>query len=56
LNAAAQQALKDPDVQKRLVEFGFQIAPGTPEELGAYLRQEYQRTGDLIRAANIKVE
>ncbi|MEI9804121.1 MAG: tripartite tricarboxylate transporter substrate binding protein [Pseudolabrys sp.] len=56
LNAAALQAMKDPDVQKRLVDLGFQIAPGTPEELGAYLRVEYQRTGDLIRAANIKVE
>ena len=56
LNAAALQALKDPDVQKRLIDLGFQIAPGTPEELGAYLREEYQRTGDLIRAANIKVE
>jgi tripartite-type tricarboxylate transporter receptor subunit TctC len=56
LNAAALQALRDPDVKKRLVDLGFQIEGSTPEELGTYLRQEYQRTGDLIRAANIKAE
>lgn len=53
LNGAALQALNEPDVKKRLFEVGMEVAPSTPEELGAYLRQEYQRTGDLIRSANI---
>ena len=56
LNAAALRALSDPDVKKRLVDLGFQIEGSTPEELGTYLRQEYQRTGDLIRSANIKAQ
>jgi tripartite-type tricarboxylate transporter receptor subunit TctC len=56
LNAAALQALKDPDVKKRLGDLGFQIEASTPEELETYLRQEYQRTGDLIRSANIKAQ
>lgn len=56
LNAAALQALKDPDVAKRLIDLGFEIDGSTPEQLAAYLHQENQRTGDLIRAANIKAE
>jgi tripartite-type tricarboxylate transporter receptor subunit TctC len=56
LNAAALQALRDADVKKRLIDLGFQIEGSTPEELGTYLRQEYQRTGDLIRAANIEAQ
>jgi tripartite-type tricarboxylate transporter receptor subunit TctC len=40
-------------VHDRLVELGFDVGGGTPEELTAYMRQEYTRTGDLIRAANI---
>jgi tripartite-type tricarboxylate transporter receptor subunit TctC len=54
LNAAALEALNHPDVKARLFEVGLEADPSTPEELGAYLRQEYERTGELIRAANIK--
>lgn len=54
LSGAALQALDDPEVKKRLLDLGFQIAGGSPQELGAYLRQEYQRMGDLVRTANIK--
>ena len=53
LNAAALATLKDPAVHDRLVDLGFDVGGGTPEELTAYMRQEYTRTGDLIRAANI---
>lgn len=54
LNAAMQAALRQPDVKKRLADLGFEIAASTPDELGAYLRQEYKRTGDLIAGAGIK--
>ena len=53
LNAAALATLKDPAVHDRLVELGFDVGGGTPDELTAYMRREYTRTGDLIRAANI---
>jgi tripartite-type tricarboxylate transporter receptor subunit TctC len=55
LSSAALEALKDPAIQKRLIDLGFLIDGGSPQELGVYLRQEYKRTGDLIRAANIKL-
>ena len=45
--------MNDKAVHDRLVELGFAVGGGTPEELTAYMRQEFTRTGDLIRAANI---
>jgi tripartite-type tricarboxylate transporter receptor subunit TctC len=56
LNAAAVAALNDKAVHDRLVGLGFAVTGGTPDELAAYLREEFARTGDVIRAANIHVE
>jgi tripartite-type tricarboxylate transporter receptor subunit TctC len=56
LNAAALATLKDPVVHDRLIELGFDVGGSTPEQLTAFMRQEYTRTGDLIRAANIHAE
>ena len=56
LNAATHAALNDPAVSKRLTELGFVVAPTTPEQLAAYMKQEYARTGNLIKEANIKSE
>jgi tripartite-type tricarboxylate transporter receptor subunit TctC len=56
LNAAAVAALKDPAINKRLVDLGYDVIGNSPEELAAFMRQEYTRTGDLIRAANIHIE
>ena len=54
LNNAALHALADPDVNERLNKFALPAYGSSPQDLGSYLHQEYQRTGDLIRAANIK--
>ena len=54
LNDATHAALNDPAVQKRLVELGFFLAPDSPEQLAAYMKQEYARTGNLIRDANLR--
>lgn len=54
LNAATHAALNDPAVKKRLIELGFVATPDSPEELAAYLKQEYARTGNLVRDANLR--
>jgi tripartite-type tricarboxylate transporter receptor subunit TctC len=54
LHDAAVAALNDPTVRSRLIELGFEPVGDTPEQLAAFMRQEFQRTGDLIRAANIR--
>ena len=56
LNAAAVEALKDPAVNKRLVELGYDVVGGTPAELGSLLAQDYTRMGEVIRAANIRAD
>jgi len=56
LNAAAVLALKDPAVNARLVELGFVVVGDAPDQLAAFLRAEFSRTGELIKAAGIKGE
>jgi len=56
LNGAANAALNDGTIHDRLIGLGFDVVGGTPEQLTAYMREEFARTGDLIRAANIHVE
>jgi tripartite-type tricarboxylate transporter receptor subunit TctC len=59
LTAAAQEALADPAVQKRLAELGQEIPPReqqTPEGLGSYQKAEIEKWWPIIKAANVKVE
>jgi tripartite-type tricarboxylate transporter receptor subunit TctC len=59
LTAAAQDALADPAVQKRLAELGQEIPPRdrqTPEGLHALHKAEIEKWWPIIKAANIKAE
>ena len=59
LTAAAQDALADPAVQKRLAELGQEIPPRaqqTPEGLAAHHKAEIEKWWPIIKAANIKGE
>lgn len=48
--------LRQPGVAARLEDLGVEVRGTTPEELGDYLRSEYRRWGDSIRAAGITPE
>jgi tripartite-type tricarboxylate transporter receptor subunit TctC len=54
LNAATQKALQSAEVRDRLRSAGGEVAPGTPEAFGAYLRAERLRYDKLIREAQIR--
>ena len=56
LNAEFRKAVLAPDVSAKLKELGFEVELSTPEELGAKINAEIDRSGQLIRDAKIKVE
>lgn len=54
LNAAVNAALKDPETRRRLTDDGAIVQPMTPEEFGAFFREEYDRMGGIVRASGVK--
>lgn len=53
LNAAFQQALNDPALQRRIIEIGAVPVGGTATAAAAELRDETARLGQLIRESGI---
>lgn len=56
LSAEVQKAIQAPDVRERFTTLGLEPRAMSPEEMGAFLRQEQARYADIIKSANIKVE
>ena len=56
LNAAANKALQDPQVQKVLTENGIVARGGTPAELADHIASELARWRRLIAATGKKFE
>jgi tripartite-type tricarboxylate transporter receptor subunit TctC len=54
LNAEANKALAANDVKTRLQDSGLELAGGTPEQLGAYMREQSAKMIKLAKAAGIK--
>ena len=56
LNADFHRMMKDPEVAKKMEEFGLANAANSPEEFGAYIRNEIARWTRVARAANVKMD
>ena len=56
LNAEAVKAMKMPDTRERLGSQGFDLFPGSPQELAAMVKAEYARFGKIVKDAGIKPE
>jgi len=54
LSAAFNEALQRPEVARRLAELNFETIGGSPVRTAAFFKEEAQRWGQVIRAANIK--
>lgn len=54
LNAAFNEALRDPAVQRRLTELSIDAKGGTPEELQRFMESEMDAWGRLIRERGIR--
>ena len=56
LNAAANAAMRDPGLRKRFAALSIGPGGGTPAEASAFVKEETQRWGDVIRKAGIEPE
>jgi tripartite-type tricarboxylate transporter receptor subunit TctC len=56
LNDAANNAMKDPELLDRFKTLSLSPGGGTTAEMGAFIKQETQRWGDVIHAAGIQPE
>jgi tripartite-type tricarboxylate transporter receptor subunit TctC len=53
-NKELVKALSAPDVKAQLAQHFMEPSPGTREELAAYIRQEYENWGRVVKKANIQ--
>jgi len=56
VSAAVRDALKNPDVLKRLSDLSAEPMGLTPAETGAFMKQETERWGRVIRTAKVKLD
>jgi len=56
LHAALSKAMRDPVTLTKLGELGMQPIGDTPGQFGAFIASEYQKWGDVIRQADVKVQ
>ena len=57
MNREMDAVLKEPEVERRLREIGFYTrGAGTPEETGAYIRDQYEAWGRVVRDIGIQPE
>ena len=56
LNAAAVQAAKAPEFVKRMTDLGYNIIPGTPEQMSGMIKAEIARWTPIVRSTGAKVD
>jgi tripartite-type tricarboxylate transporter receptor subunit TctC len=56
ISAAIAEGLKRPDVLKQLHALNFEPVGSTPAEMSAFMKQERERWGGVVRSAGIKAD
>jgi tripartite-type tricarboxylate transporter receptor subunit TctC len=56
LNAEIRKALASAEVKDLLAKQGLEPAPGTPEQLAAFTKREYDIWGKVVKDAGIKAQ
>lgn len=56
LNEAMLKAMAKPDVRARMEKLGAVVVGDSPAEFSAYLKRDYTRWEDVIKAAGVKAE
>ena len=56
LSAAARKALAKPEVKEKIAGFAAEAAPGTPEELATFIKEQLTSWGNSVKEAGIQPE
>jgi tripartite-type tricarboxylate transporter receptor subunit TctC len=56
LSAAVLQALRSADASARIQALGQTVSPTGAEEFGSFIRAEYERWGQVVKASGAKVD
>ncbi len=56
ISASVNEALKDPEVQKRFADLSAEPVGGTPQATAAYFKEEVTRWQNVITAAHVTLE
>jgi tripartite-type tricarboxylate transporter receptor subunit TctC len=56
LNAEIRSALNAPDVRERAIAAGTEPLADSPQEFAAFIREETKKWGEVVKAANIKLQ
>ena len=56
LNADFRKLLAQPDVAKRMQDFGITVVGNSPDEFGKFIRDEIERWTKVAKTANISLD
>ena len=56
LNHAAVEATKSPEFVKRMHDLGYNIIPGSPEDMAKMIQTELKRWGPIVKASGAKID
>lgn len=56
LNHAAVEATKSPEFVKRMHDLGYNIIPGSPEDMAKMIQAELKRWGPIVKASGAKID
>lgn len=56
LNTEIARILRSPEIEKRLSGEGAEIAAGSPESFGAFVKAEREKLAKIIKAANLRID
>ena len=56
LHVELQAVLNDPVVKDKLLAMGIDASPGTPEQFAEQMRRDLARYGQVVKAANIRLD
>lgn len=56
INAEVNKRVLSPEGREQLAAVGYDVAGGSPEDFGAFLKREFEKWGRVVRTANVKAE